>query len=375
MSFVKVKNNDESIQENRGGKMINKTLKAFIKVIAKVAVAIAILLVVIFAGQTAFNLGFNLTNHNEKEIARDIAVDIPSGASSKHIAEILEDKGVIGSALMFRINSRMKGFDNKFKFGSYIMNSGMSEEEIMKILMTDGAKAKQVIITIPEGYSVYQIAKLLDTKGICKEQAFLDAANKTDYAYEFLKDLPSREEDNIALEGYLFPDTYYLSEDATAEQVVEKLLARFNEIFSAKYYAKAKDLGLTIDQAVTIASIIEREAKIPKERPLMSSVIYNRLNIDMRLQMCSTILYAQGRVGEPVKRLLFEDLEVESPYNTYKNIGLPVGPISNPGKAAIDAALYPPKTDYFYFTLINEETGEHHFSKTLSEHNANKGGN
>lgn len=359
----------------RGGKMVNKTLKAMIKAISKIALVVAIGLVVIFAGQTAFNFGFNLTNHNDKEVGRDIAVDIPKGASTQMIADILEESGVIKNAFLFRVSSKFKGSDGSFKYGNYIMNSSMTEEEIMTMLMTQGEQAKQVVMTIPEGYSVYQIAKLVEKKGLCTEQEFLEAANKVDYDFDFLKNLPERKNDkSIALEGYLFPDTYNFSEEATAEDVINKLLVRFNEIFSQRYRDRAKGLGLTVDKVVTIASIIEREARVAKERAMMSSVIYNRLKVDMRLEMCSTVLYAQGRVGEPVKRLLYQDLEVKSPYNTYKNTGLPVGPISNPGKASIEAALYPTDTDYLFFTLVDEVTGEHYFSRTLSEHNANKGG-
>lgn len=348
--------------------MINKTLKGLIRTLTKVVVTVAILLVVIFVIQTAFNFGLNLTNHTKDEVPRDIAVEIPEGATTKIIANTLENNGVINNAFMFVLGAKMNGYDGRFKYGSYILNTTMSDDEIMEILITQGAKATQIKITIPEGYSVYQIADMLEEKGICTADEFIQAANKLDYDYDFMEYIQVREDEkSVALEGYLFPDTYFVAEDATAEDVVNTLLTQFDEVFTSDYYRRAKQLGYTIDEIITMASVIEREAKINEERPKMASVIYNRLDQGITLGMCSTILYAQGRVGEPVTRLLYEDLEIKSPYNTYKNAGLPLGPISNPGKKSIEAALYPDKTDYLYFVLINEETGEHHFSTTLDE--------
>lgn len=355
--------------------MKNKSAKPLVKFFSKVVLTVAIILIVIFAGQTAFNLGVNLIgNRNQNQEAKDVTIEIPAGASTSMIADILQENGVISSALMFKISAKMDGYDGKFKYGTYNLNTSIDEDVLMKTLSTEGAQAKEQKITFPEGYSVYQMAKKLDEQNIVKEQDFLDAADSLDYDYPFIKEIPTERVDGeaIALEGYLFPDTYNIGDNFTAKDIVNMMLRRFNDIFINNYYARASELGMSVDQVITVASIVEKEAKLASDRAKVSSVIYNRSDIDMKLQMCSTVLYAEGRVGEPVQKLYYEDLEFESPYNTYKYAGLPYGPIANPGKASLEAALFPDETKYLYFVLINEATGEHHFSTTLDEHNAYK---
>ncbi len=144
---------------------------------------------------------------------------------------------------------------------------------------------------------------------------------------------------------------------------------KFDDVFTQEYYDQAEELGYTVDEIITIASMIEKEVRVAEERPKVAGVIYNRLNIDMNLQMCSTIMYA---LEIPRDRLLYRDLEIESPYNTYRNPGLPIGPIANPGAAAIEASLYPESHNYLYFVLKDPETGAHEFNATLDDHNAAK---
>jgi UPF0755 protein len=242
----------------------------------------------------------------------------------------------------------------------------MTEEEIMEILKTEGFKRETITFTIPEGFTVDQIASRLAEEGICSASDFKDAVYNADYGYKFIEGIPER---NLELQGYLFPDTYEIYLDATPEQIVSAMLNRFNEVFKDEYYDRADALGLTVDEIITIASIIEREVRVPEERRTVSGVIYNRLEIDMKLEMCSTVMYV---LDKPQDRLLYSDLRIDSPYNTYMYSGLPVGPIANPGEESIIAALYPEDNDYLFFVLKDPETGAHDFNQTLQQHNAAK---
>jgi UPF0755 protein len=262
--------------------------------------------------------------------------------------------------------SKVKGLDSTFQYGNYTFNTGMSDEAIMEILATQGEKREVVTFTIPEGFSLEQIADRLDANGIVTKADFMSAVENGRYGYKFLDSLPDR---NLKLQGYLFPATYEVYADATAEDVVSTMLEKFDQVFKDEYYEQLTKLGMTLDQVVTIASIIEKEVKVPEERALVSGVIYNRLDINMNLQMCSTVMYVLDIDRD---RLLYSDLEIDSPYNTYKYTGLPVGPIANPGEASLIAALYPDENNYLYFVLTDPEAGTHEFNTTLDEHNAAK---
>ena len=244
----------------------------------------------------------------------------------------------------------------------------MDEYRIMEILMKDGEKRKTVKFTIPEGYTILQIANKMVELGICKSSdEFVQACNDiSKYNYDFVQEIPER---NLRLQGYLFPDTYEIYADAKVTEVIEKMLKRFDAIYDADFRARTTALGYSIDQVVNMASIIEKEVRVPEERKLVASVINNRMKIDMPLQMCSTVMYV---LNKSYPQLTIADTKIDSPYNTYINQGLPAGPIANPGKAAIEAVLYPEETDYIYFVLKDAESGEHVFSRTLDEHNAAK---
>jgi UPF0755 protein len=223
--------------------------------------------------------------------------------------------------------------------------------------------------------TVETMAQTLVDKGIYENDTQFLALCKdgTDFSnYPFIEDVIQKEDDRAyALEGYLFPDTYQIYTDSSEEVVIRKLLDRFDQIFTNEYISKADELGFTIDQVVTLASIIEKEGK-PKDFKKISAVLHNRLAQDMPLQSDATLQYATG-----LKKLLFTDSEKEtdSPYNTYQNKGLPVGPICNPSKNAIEAALFPDEQymeeGYLYFSLTTPESGDLVFAKTLEEHNEN----
>lgn len=302
------------------------------------------------------------------------------GETATQISKRLEDEGLIRDANLFRALLRIRGLDTQLEAGDYQLRRNMSMAEIMAALQE--GRPSTFVVTIPEGWRAEQIADLLAEKGGIDPQAFLrivrtgagfDPSTDTGRRFSFLSDRP---EGVTSLEGYLFPDTYEFAVDATPSDVIDRMLTTFGERFSPEMRRKAQDHGLTIYQAVTLASIVEREAQVHEERATIAGVFHNRLNAGMYLNADPTVQYALGYqegAGQWWKRpLLLEDLEIDSPYNTYTHVGLPPGPICNPGLAVLQAVVEPAETDYYYF-VANDVAGDgsHVFAKTLEEHNAN----
>jgi len=196
---------------------------------------------------------------------------------------------------------------------------------------------------------------------LVSREEFLEAAAKGEFDYDFLTGVPHGEK---RLEGFLFPDTYQFEADATAEEIINVMLKRFGEVYNEEYRRRAQELGLSTLEVVTMASIVEKEAKLDEERAVIAGVFYNRLKKNWKLESCATVQYL---LGEPKAELSYKDLEIDSPYNTYKYYGLPPGPIASPGKASLEAALYPEEVDYLFFRANPD--GSHTFSRTLAEHN------
>lgn len=294
-----------------------------------------------------------------------VAVTIPSGASTERIANILYEEGIIGDVKAFKLKSRLNNLDGTFQAGDYSFSPSMTTSEIMSRLQSGHYETAR--FTIPEGYTIRQTAAKLKELGFISDEQEFYKACEDDYDYEFLSWFEEGQPDPTGtvsakankLEGFLFPDTYEVFVGATPHQIIDKMLARFEDVYE-EVGGFSTDSGLGINEIVTIASLIEKEAKVDKERPLVSSVIFNRLNLDMKLQFCSTVIYS---LGEWKARLLYSDLEVESPYNTYKYADLPPGPIASPGRASLEAALKPERTDYLYFVLKGDGSGEHNFAK------------
>ncbi len=345
--------------------MINKIMGEMIAVLFKLVVAALAVLVVFEAAKLGYNEGYNILSSNKKAI-KTVSITVPRGANTKTIANILEDAGLINSKFYFRVMSKINGTDNKYQYGNYTFSTSNSQDEIMKALTTEGAKKEVKQFTLVEGLTLEQTAVSLAKQGICSKSDFYEALEKN-WGYDFLDTIP--EERKIKYQGYLLPDTYEVYADATPEEVIGIIFNEMNKVWTKENINKAKRLGYSVDEILTIASIIEREVVEKTEQPLVASVIYNRLDKNMPLQMCSTIMYA---LEIPRDRLFFEDLEVESPYNTYKNIGLPVGPIANPGREAIIAALNPEHTDYLFFVLKEDGSKTHNFNSTLEAHNKDK---
>ncbi len=290
-----------------------------------------------------------------------ITVTIEEGSSTTDIANALKDAGVIKSVTNYKICSKLYRCDGKYKAGIYSFSPSMTCSEIAKVIVS--GKETTNTFTVPEGYTIKQIAELLDKDGLADKDKFIKATqNSSEYeSFSFLKDA---QKGKNHLEGYLFPTTYQIAKNADEEQIITTMLNQFDSIFTDKYKKRAKKLGYSENEIIIIASIIEKEAQVDDDRAKIASVIYNRLEKGMNLQMCSTIQYILGKT-KPV--LSIADTEIDSPYNTYQNAGLPKGPICSPGEASIKAALYPDDTDYLYFVVSEKLDGSHNFSKSYSK--------
>jgi len=346
----------------------NGKRNSFLSYIFATVIGIVFIYVIVTGSMKAYDYAFDksrefVNSPVEEGIIGDgelIAVEIPSGSGTADIAKILLDKGLIDSELIFRIKSKNGGFDGTYKKGEYEIAMGTDEVGIMKILQ-EGPVDKTVYkkVTIPEGYTIKQIAQRLEEKGFCSADKFVEEANSGLFDYEFLKDIPKRE---YYLEGYLFPATYEFAEGATERDIIIAMLDRFEISYNSILKNGYSDYS--IDELVTIASMIEAEIQVDEERSIAAGVIYNRLDIGMALQIDSTVQYANHVRNEVVT---YDDIEIDSPYNTYKYAGLPLGPICNPGDAALEAAANPDKNDYIYYVLKQRGSGEHVFTNNYDD--------
>lgn len=287
------------------------------------------------------------------------------------IATTLYEEGFISNKHYFLLETKLEKSSVDLISGEYTISSNMSSTEILHLLTTNPSNREETIrFTIPEGYTIEQIAEVLQNKNIVTKSAFLDAVKNRDYSsdYSFLKDMPSNRDYKYRIEGYLFPDTYIVRKNITSEEIIIMMLNRFREIL-LPYISYIQSSQYTIHDLITVASIIEQEAKLDEERPIIAGVIYNRLDVGMPLQMCSTVQYS---LNKRKTTLTLQDLEKDTPYNTYLYTNLPIGPICNPGEASIKAATLPTYHDYYYFVLQDPETGTHYFSQTGKEHSLAK---
>ena len=297
---------------------------------------------------------------------KDVKIIVENGDTAERISQKLKNEGIISSKTLFKTFSAAGGYSADFKTGSFLINSGESYAEICKKLTTVPLPEGSIWVTIPEGYELRQIADKLSEEGLINREKFYNEIENGDFDYSFINDLPKREN---RLEGYLFPDTYLFAPTDGEHAIINAMLKRFVEIYNDKYQKRAKELGMSMDEIITLASVIEREALGDSDRTLVSSVFHNRLKSkDMPyLQSCATVQYI---LKERKAVLSVSDTKIDSPYNTYINKGLPIGPIASPGEKAIYAALYPEKSDYLFFVL--DSSGNHRFAKTHEEHLLNQ---
>ena len=284
-------------------------------------------------------------------------ITIPPQSTASQIAELLKKHDLIHSEAAFLSYCKKEDYDSRLMAGHY----RLSRSQPLGLIASNIAMGRVVNIsfTIPEGYTVQQIKELLVNKNICSA-ADWELAVQKEYNYSFCKEITPQ---NYSLEGFLFPDTYSISEDCKIEQIIDFMLSNFEQVWTKQFALEAKSQGRGIYETIVMASLIEKEARVDKERPLISGVIKNRLDDGMLLQIDATILYALQEHKEDVT---YRDLEIDSPYNTYKYTGLPPGPIACPGQAAIAAALKPSQHDYYYYVYKGD--GSHYFSKTYAEH-------
>ncbi len=294
---------------------------------------------------------------------------VKSGDTSGKIGEALQQKNIIGNATFFKMLVSYYALDKDLKAGDYEVSPAMTMSEIISKLNQGLVKTTRV--TIPEGLRFEEIAQNLDKKGIFRKDDFL-AALKGSYDYPFLKELPA----GATLEGYLFPDTYDIRPKYTAADYVALMLANFQSKFTPAMMDGAARKGITVHQVLTLASIVEREAVLPEERPIIASVFLNRISQGIPLYADPTVQYALGNNPANAARwgywkavLSQADLGISSPYNTYRYPGLPPGPIANPGLASIKAVLEPANTSYIYFVAKGD--GSHAFAITKEEHDRN----
>lgn len=288
------------------------------------------------------------------EATRVVVIRPQTGAFD--IARALKEAHVIRSRFAFLAVAVARGTQRRLLAGEYEFAPGLSLLEVIRRIEQGRGLVHQV--TIPEGFAARQIAELLQEKGLIDQDRFM----------ALLRDRRLLRRYNIdgqSLEGYLFPDTYRLAKELGEEAIIERMVQRFAEMFGPAERARAMELKMSVAEVVTIASLIEREAKVEAERPLISAVFHNRLRLGMPLQSDPTVLYSLSRFGG---KLTKANLQVTSPYNTYLHRGLPPGPIASPGRASVMAALYPASSRYLYFVSKND--GTHVFSKTLREHDA-----
>jgi UPF0755 protein len=291
----------------------------------------------------------------EANNTRKVLVNVRPGQSLKATAAALYQKNLIKNSLKLVIIARLKGYDKRLKAGEYQLSAAMTPRQILAIMVKGEVKLHK--LTIPEGYNAYQIAELVSQAGYGAPDEF----DKIVSDAALVRKLGLEAE---TLEGYLFPDTYFFPKDVTMEKIISTMVQRFWSIFKPEWQDRTKSLGFSVHQVVTLASIIEKETGAAFERPRISSVFHNRLRKKMRLESDPTVIYG---IIDFDGNLTRKHLKTRTPYNTYKIRGLPVGPIANPGRASLEAALFPEKTAYIYFVSKKDTT--HHFSTNLKEHN------
>lgn len=282
-------------------------------------------------------------------------IDIPPGTPLIEVSHILRENHFIRSEWFFTLLGRVQRVDRKIIPGEYELHAGMPPTVLLKKLVK--GEVYQHALRIPEGYNVVQIADILAQKNLARKQDILRLNGDPAFIRSLHVQAPT-------LEGYLFPDTYQFSRYTPPESIMRTFVNRFHEMVTPELKDRASIMGMSLQEVLTLASVVEKETGLAAERPLVSGVFHNRLQRGIPLQSDPTVIYALESFDGNIRKA---DLSVNSPYNTYKVRGLPPGPIANPGLAAIHAALYPTQTDFVYFVARND--GSHQFSVTLNEHN------
>lgn len=323
----------------------------FLKTIKK-----ALLLGLIFI--LLFSTWFSLEIYRRpKSSPRKVFFEVERGRRPKNIAEDLKEAGIIRKKWPFLLAYKLIYSHKSLKAGEYEFQLPVSSKDVLRTIIEGQVYLHP--LTIPEGLTRKEIASHLESLHFIDAQEFLEACLETE-------EISSWDKEASILEGYLYPETYYFPKGTPAKNIAEAMISQFKKSFNAEMRRRAQGLGMSVREVVILASLIEKETSIPEEKGFVSAVFHNRLRKKMKLDCDPTIIYALKEQGRFTGRLRTKDLKLDTPFNTYLYPGLPPGPICNPGRESIEAALYPVEEGYFYFVSKND--GSHHFSHTLKEH-------
>lgn len=308
----------------------------------------------------------NYINENLEAVDRTddtkIVVEIPSGSTTDNIAQLLYENNLIKNKLAFKYYAEKTGRDMLLKAGNFVLSRNMNADELLQALIKGGSSGNTANITVIEGLTLEDAAKSISEQLGLNYDKLLDVMNNASMFkddFEFLKDNP----DIQNLQGYLMPDTYNVYINSSEEDIIKVLLSQFDEFYLDEIKPRMEKSKLSFEEVINLASIVEKEALLDEERDEVAAVFLNRLDIDMKLQSCATVNYAHGEWKE---RLTYEDIAIDSPYNTYVVEGLPPSPINSPGRVSIIAVLEPADVDYLFFVAKGD--GSHYFSKDYDEH-------
>lgn len=365
------------LNENSKQEMFKKMKerKGEVKTVRKIVgiIALVVLIVIAIAGYSSYSYITSALEPVDPESNKKIEVEIPMGSGITSISSILEQKGIIKDASIFKYYTKFKN-ESDFQAGNYSLTQSMTLDEIIESLKTGRVYREPVFtMTVPEGLTLEQIANVIEKNTSHSAEKFMERVTNQSFIEQMMTEYPELLTEDIlnenvryALEGYLYPATYpFYEKDPTLDDIIKTMLTSMNTIVS-EYTTVLAEKEMSVHEFLTFASLLEEEATAQTDRETIASVFYNRMNINMPLQTDPTVLYALGTHKD---RVLYEDLEVKNPYNTYVNVGLPPGPIAGAGKTSIEATLNPTETEYLYF--LADKEGTNHFAKSYDEHLAN----
>lgn len=324
----------------------------------KLKIIIAVLVVSVISG--GLFVDSKMSPYN-KDNTQQVLIKIPNGSTSTDIANILHENEIIKDKTFFKLSIKLNGRASEFKAGDYMFSQSNSHKEIINKIADGESIHSGINVTLIEGSTSYEIVDKLVSSGFGSKDVYLDLISNPSEFYDEFEFL--NQEDIINLEGFLYPETYTFKEDATEKEILSKMLTQFDKLYTDELKKIQEERNMTLQEVVNLASIVEKEAIFDEDRPIIASVFYNRLDINMALQSDATIQYAFDERKEIVT---YDDLEIDSPYNSYKNVGLPPTPIASPSIKSIEATLKPAQTEYLYFVATMQ--GGNNYSKTYEQH-------
>lgn len=359
---------DEAPVQNPPKKRKRKKKKKGAGLVFALILTSLIICISIFIAVTVINVVKTITGLDREDV--QIVVEIPENSTAYDIADILEAEGIIDNADLFGLMAQFKGMDSSFSAGSHVLSPNMTYSDIMDELCKHYEEERESVdVTFPEGITVYDAAQLLEENGVCDADRFIYIFNSSSFGFDFEKLVTTSSEKFMKMEGYLFPDTYTFYKDEEPEVVAKKFYRNFENKLTPDYYGRMEDLGLTLEETITLASMVQAEAQSFSDMKKISSVFQNRLKSKdfPRLESDPTTKYVNNVIKPNIE---IPDEKMFTAYDTYKGEGLPPGPICNPGLDAISAVLYPADTDYYFF-CADLDTGEVFYAETLEEHEEN----